>query len=155
MKKETLLTVAVIVLLLLNVGTLGFLFLNKPPRPKPLDKQIIQKLALDPQQIEKFDQLKKAHQEQMLSCDERFRDGMENYMSLLKNDTIETTVQDSLQAILTNIQAERAQVTLQHFMALKALCNPEQRNIFESMVPELVKGISLPKRPRGRQRDDR
>jgi hypothetical protein len=59
MRKETLLTVAVIALLLLNFGTLGFLLFRRPPHPPGggpggLDRRIVETLQLDAAQQQRF-----------------------------------------------------------------------------------------------------
>ena len=151
MKKETLLTTAVIALLLLNFGTLGFLFFRRPPHPpgtgpRQLDRQIVETLALDAGQKGKFEQLKLAHHEQMRNSDRDYRQALENYFSLLKSETILSAQQDSLQAILSQIQQERAKVTFQHFKDLKTLCTPEQQKNFVALLPDLMQVI-LPLRP--------
>jgi len=153
MKRETLLTTAVIALLLLNFGTLGFLFFRKPPHPpgvnnRALDRQIVETLALNPTQKQQFDSFKKNHHEQMISFNQQYRKAMENYFALLKNETIEPVQQDSMLAILSNIQQEKALVTFEHFKTLKTLCTPEQQQNFEALLPELLQVI-LPPRPQG------
>lgn len=151
MKRETLLTIAVITLLLLNFGTLGFLLLGRAPHPagtgpRPLDRKIVETLALDATQKQQFESLKRAHREQMRNSDQAYRAALENYFALLKNDMILPAQQDSLQAILSQIQGERARVTFQHFKDLKALCNAEQQKHFEALLPDLLQVI-LPPRP--------
>lgn len=151
MKRETLLTLAVIALLVLNFGTLGYLFFRRPPHPpgggqRPLDRQIVQQLQLTDEQKQQFETLKKGHHEQMLAIEKSYRATMEEYFNLLKNDTIEPRLSDSLQAVLGAMQEERAKITLQHFKSLKALCNAEQQQQFAALIPELLEVI-LPRKP--------
>lgn len=146
MKKETLLTTAVIALLLLNFGTLGFLFFRKPPPPpgmgpERLERHIAETLQLDAGQKQAFEQLKSAHHEQMLASDRAYRNALENYFDLLKNDTVDTAQRDSLQAVLSQIQQNRLHVTFQHFADLKALCSPEQQQHFKTLLPDLLQVI--------------
>ena len=154
MKKETLLTLAVIALLLLNFGTLGFLFFRRPPHPpgpdhRQLDQKIMETLHLNPAQQQQFDQLKKAHSQQMIQSCRAYRDALGNYFALLKNDTIVPTLRDSLQAVLAHIQKERAEGTFRHFIDLKNLCSPEHRQNFDALLPELMQVI-LPEQQRRR-----
>jgi len=146
MKKETLLTVAVIALLLLNFGTLGFLLFRRPPHPPgagpaALDQRIVATLQLDAAQQQQFEQLKRTHHQQMQASDGAYREALGNYFALLKNDSMAPAQRDSLQATLTGIQNERASVTFQHFTDLKALCRPDQRPRFEALLPELMQVI--------------
>lgn len=144
------LTVAVIALLVLNFGTLAFLFFRRPPHrpdsgPKQLDRHIVKHLQLDATQRQKFEQLKSAHHAQMLEYDQAYRDALEHYFALLKNDSIPPARHDSLQTVLNRIQQDRAVVTFRHFADLKALCSPEQKNNFNTLLPELMQVILPPK----------
>lgn len=147
MKKETLLTVAVVALLLLNFGTLGALLLRRPPQPpggrghERLDRHIVESLDLNAGQRQKFEQLKSAHHEQMLANERAYRDALGDYFALLKADTVAPAQRDSLQALLAHIQEERASVTFQHFSDLKALCSPEQQKRFTDLLPDLMRVI--------------
>lgn len=160
MKKETLLTVTVLALLLLNLGTLGFLFLRRPPHPPEqgsgrVGRQIVEALQLNPDQERQFEQLKTTHHEKMMQSDKAYREALEQYFALLKNDTFVPAQRDSLQAALTQIQQNRTSTTFQHFSDLKALCTPEQRQHFADLIPTLMQVI-LPGKdgPNNRRRKD-
>lgn len=152
MKKETLLTVAVIALLLLNFGILGFLLLRRsgPPEAggrRKLDRQIVETLQLTSTQQQQFDQLKSAHHALMVANNQAYRVALGHYFDLLKNDTVVPAQRDSLQAILTKLQNERVDVTFQHFTDLKNLCTAEQRPSFNELLPNLLQVMLPPKRP--------
>lgn len=141
-------TIAVIALLLLNFGILGFLLLRPGPNgPRPggaPGKRIVEYLQLDARQQQTFEQLKSAHHQQMLESDRAYREALSSYFGLLKNDAPSQAQQDSLQAILTQIQEERRAVTFQHFQDLRQLCTPEQKERFSTLVPELMHVILPP-----------
>lgn len=158
MKKEALLTTAVIALLLLNFGTLGFLFFYSSPHPpgpgrSQLDRQIVKQLRLDAGQQQQFEQLKSAHHRQMVANDHAYRNALENYFALLKNDSFAAGQRDSLQNILAGIQKERATVTFQHFVELKNLCSPEQKKEFDALLPELMRVILPSENRNNRQKN--
>lgn len=161
MKRETLLTIAVIALLLLNFGTLCFLLLRRPPHPDGpdgpgrFDRHIVEQLHLTTDQQRRFEQLKSAHHEQMLDSDRAYRNVLKNYFALLKNEEIPVAQRDSLLSQLTDIQKTKATVTFQHFADLKALCTPEQKADFEALLPDLMQVIAPERgRPgRGKNRD--
>lgn len=148
MNKERLLTFAVIALFLLNLGTLGVLLFRRPPHPPGgggprLDRHIIEQLQLDAAQQEQFGRLKTAHHRQMLDDDRAYRETLDQYFDLLKNDPVPAARRDSLLDALTSIQNHKATVTFRHFADLKALCTLAQKQRFDALLPDL-KQVILP-----------
>ncbi len=157
MKKETLLTIAVIGLLLLNLSTLGFLLLRRPPHPdgpggpQSPGKHLVEKLHFTPEQQGQFEQLKSAHHELMMESDRAYHDALKNYFDLLKSDPVDTIQSGALLARMNAIQETRVTATFKHFADLKALCTQEQKAYFDAFLPELIRVI-LPKNgPPGRR----
>ena len=82
MSKSKLLSIAVIGLLVINLGILAFLFTRKPPNP-PKDgpgrsqegpkKIIIERLHFDKDQAAQYEQIIKEHQEAIKSLDQQIR----------------------------------------------------------------------------------
>lgn len=149
MKKSTLLWTAIIILFLLNAGTLFFI-LSKPHPPRhergdgrrKFDEQVIETLQLRPDQVEKFEQLKRAHHEQILQLDEATRAPFEQYFGLLAQGSGADAAKDSLERVIALQYVTRMQVTYRHFSDLKAICDPEQQKKFEQLVPSLMQVMS-------------
>lgn len=157
MKKETLLTVAVFALLLLNFGTLGYLLMRQP-RPHAgrdgmkLDQEIITTLQLDDNQQKTFNGLKTAHHQQILDSDREYHEALVLFFSLVKNDSVEQTQYDSLLNAMLDIQKSRAAITFQHFEDLKNLCGPEQRKNFDQLLPVLTQVVLPHQKERAKHR---
>jgi Spy/CpxP family protein refolding chaperone len=155
MKRETLLTIAVAVLFLLNVGTLGFLWFGQthhhpPPHGRPpIDAVLMEGLQLTAEQDQKLEALKHEHRESMIALDKQYNAAVEEYFNLLKGDTVEITSRDSSESKIGSIQVQRAQVTLEHFRQVKTMCNDEQKKRFDSIIPKLVEIMIPPRFPRG------
>lgn len=144
MKRETLLTVAVIVLLVMNMATLGFLYWTHVRSPQntgdkkepqlttfeiyepgdfsSIDHAIIDKLHLDSAQQIKFVEMKHGHHSQMQALDSSYTALLRQYFDLLHSQNVSTEVRDSIESTLAKVQARRASVTFDHFKALKTLC---------------------------------
>jgi Spy/CpxP family protein refolding chaperone len=156
MKRETLLTFAVAVLFLLNVGTIGFLYMNHvvrhiPPHHRPpIDDLIIDGLELTDVQQDKFEELKHNHRTQMIALDKEYDAAVKQYFNLLKSDTIEMVSRDSFELRIGSIQIQRAKVTLAHFAELKSICTEAQKKKFDSIIPKLVQIMVPPRHPAGR-----
>ncbi|MCB0524951.1 MAG: Spy/CpxP family protein refolding chaperone [Lewinellaceae bacterium] len=151
MKKTTLLTIAVFILVLLNSISIGYLLLRKPPLPpmpgERSPERIIRELSLDKQQSKAFEEMKTAHHDQMLKSNDAFRNAMKQYFELLRLDSVPANEAAALESRMFSIQQERARMTLNHFMELKDLCTPEQKEKFNALIPDLTTVIMPPKGP--------
>jgi Spy/CpxP family protein refolding chaperone len=155
MNREKLLTISVVLLLLLNLGILGFLFFSPKPhppqgpgpqgpgeRPRP-GQVIVDKLQLDDNQLASFEKLKKEHRAKVNELDEQQEAAMKQYFQLLGKATVSPAQRDSLEKILGTIEISRARLTYDHFNTIKGLCRPEQAEKFNDLVPDIV-GVILP-----------
>lgn len=156
MEKSKLLTLAVVALLVINIGTLVFLFLGKPHpgpgvgpqgmgRPKPKEI-IIEQLGLDAPQIKVYEGLIQEHRQRVDSLDRIIRESKDALYQNLANDSGDAV--DT--ALIAKINAAQKQIELthyQHFLALKKLCKPQQKEKFEALTEELHHLFGRPPHP--------
>jgi Spy/CpxP family protein refolding chaperone len=156
-KKETLLKYAVAALLTLNVIVITFLFLNRklpeafpmlspppPPNGRIFDSIVTARLQLTDKQQQQFETLKQEHRSQMRELDGEYRGLLESYFALLRDTAINPAKRDSLQKMIGEVHIQKASATLAHFVALKSLCTPSQKMLFEGLIPELSRVILPP-----------
>jgi len=148
MSREKFLTIAVGFLFLLNLGTIGFLYLNRPQPPRELFRVITKELNFDDQQEEQFFALRDQHRNRMDRLDREFADTLEKYLQLLKEREPSSSIRDSLENSIASIEKQKAAVTLKHFQEVKALCRPDQLKNFERLIPELSRILLPPKNQR-------
>jgi protein CpxP len=154
MKQTTYLVIAIVALLLLNLGTLGFILFSHPPQPPPFpppgaghpqfDRMIINTLRLDDKQQQQFDILKREHHEAIMKLDGEYNETLKDYLGLLKSEHPDSTTKYSLEQKLAQIQVQKASITLDHFTKLRAICTPEQQPRFDSLIPALTRVIAPP-----------
>lgn len=154
MKRETLLTVVVILLLILNFATLSFLVSNHPnhlPHHRPpglgVGAIIAERLHFTPEQNQQFDLLKRAHRSSINHLDADYRQVLISYLSLLKSDKYSARTKDSLESELAKIEVLKADITLSHFREVKSLATAEQRKKFDALFPVLIDVIAPPPFP--------
>jgi len=146
MKKEKLLVIGIVGLLILNLGTLGFLFLGqrnsfpmgRPKGPPPVDKIIIEGLKLDETQIDKFEQLKKEHRHGMEDFELQNKVLHDAYFEKLKSDSIN---KNDLQVLLTKISylaVYRDSITFDHFRKIRFICNANQKASFDKLIDDII-----------------
>jgi len=155
MEKTKLLTIGIIALFLLNLGTLGFLFLSGPkghhpplghgPEGRLQPREIIiEKLHFDSNQVKEYDQLIQWHRSHITEAEDQIRAAKnELYLQLNENPVNEKT-KDSLITALASYQKEIESVHFKHFQDIKKMCKKEQLEDFTALTEELSRLFSKP-----------
>ncbi|MCU0342027.1 MAG: periplasmic heavy metal sensor [Spirosomaceae bacterium] len=152
MKRETLLTLTVGVLLLLNLGTIGYLFLRdqRPQGGRP-DKLIVEGLKLTPPQVEQFEVLKDEHRTKMFQNDSYQRGYQQELWALLRSDTPDTTQARTLINQWLTLEGNKRVATFDHFRKIRLMCTPEQRVLFDTLILDIGKAMMpMPRSPQRR-----
>jgi protein CpxP len=155
MEKTKLLTIAVIGLLLINLGTLGFLLLNnKQHRPPHGDRTepkeiIIEKLNLDKNQQSEYTKLIQWHRGEITRLDDNIRQAKNELYAQLNETETNSKTKDSLIAIINSNQNLIEQTHFKHFEDIKKLCRKDQMDDFNALTEELSRIFApKPRRPR-------
>lgn len=145
MNKTKLLTIAVVGLLLLNLGMITmFLFKGKPPRheggkqgegPK---KIIIERLNFDEGQQQQYEVIITEHRSKTKELNKRSRELHYELYSLLKNNAIDKTITDSLIKTIAENQKAMENSNFDHFQKIKAICKDGQIESFNDFVLDLT-----------------
>ncbi len=155
MDKTKLLTITIIGLLLLNLGTLGFLFLNgKGHRPqhegRPEPKEIIiEKLHFDANQQKEYGNLITWHRGEITKLDDNIRGAKSELYNQLSQDDLDIKAKDSLIAVINSNQKQIEETHFKHFEDIKKICRKDQMDDFNSLTEELSRIFApKPHRPR-------
>ena len=158
MEKTKLLTIGIIALFLLNLGTLGFLYFSAPKGHHPQELRpegklkpreiIIEKLHFDIDQIKQYDQLIQLHRRQITEMEEKIRDSKNELYLQLNEDRVNKKATDSLITDLASYQKEIETLHFNHFYDIKNVCKKEQLDDYAELTHELTRLFS--KRPRRR-----
>ena len=168
MVKDRFLIVVIIFLFILNLFTLGYLMFERKPlppgmnererfeqsendpgkqdknRPQRPDKLIINRLKFNEAQIKQFEELKKEHRmhiELLQDSSRRFHD---EYFGLLKNPAADSVKANALLNKIAQNQIEIDKVTYIHFEKIKAICDPSQKELFNSFIDEIARSFKPP-----------
>ena len=148
MTKTKLLTVAVITLLLLNIATLAFMFMRKPPihdgmrngeGPKQL---IIERLHFNEEQQKQYDIIVEDHRAKSKALNKTSREMHNELYALLKEKSIDTQKADGLITLIAENQKAIDNLNLNHFQQIKSICNSNQINDFNNLVDDLTRLFS-------------
>lgn len=145
MEKNKFLKIIIVFLLVLNLGTLIFLFLGLGPRHPGRErgkhegpaKFIIEELGFDEKQQAQFEDLKKEHRGQMNSME----DSMKTQRDMLP-DVIIAGNDSKADSIATRIGEHQKKIeiyTYQHFVKVFQICNEEQKKKFKNIIDDILK----------------
>jgi hypothetical protein len=141
-----------IILVILNIALCISVFLQLRPKAsfseKPPHDFIIQSLNLSQDQIKQFEILRKSHHDSILVLQEVGKELRHAYFDKLKGNTFTPNLADSLLQEIGNNQKLIEQITFQHFAQVKALCNEEQKKVFDKAIDEII--IRVMGRPNNR-----
>lgn len=145
MSKTKFLTILVVLLLVLNAITLYFFLGNKPaPRKKPggnrpYSEYIIKKLNLDTVQQQKLKELRNKHKQELDSLRKEDRQIQEAKTQLLKEGVTDSVKLDSIFTISAANKKKFELAFHKHFMQIRALCRPDQLQLFNQTLDEMNK----------------
>ncbi len=156
---------AVVALLVLNVGLLVMMFLyppggqrlggprlggpsGRPGRPGEQEgpKQIIaDKLNFSGDQVARYEELIKAHRVAVKRLNDQIKATKESLYATLATD--DSTRKDSLITHLGELQKQVEKVHYTHFEAIRKICTPEQLDNYKELTRELAGYFALGKKP--------
>lgn len=139
MKKVKILTYTVVLLLLLNIGLIGFIVFRQPPHPhwEGPKQEIIDKLKLKGDQVTSYEKLITWHRQEIGAAEDQILNLKRELYQTLSGDQPHA-MKDSLIHEIALVQINIEQTHYQHFLDLKALCNSDQLNDFKSLTMELA-----------------
>ncbi len=144
MNKTKILIIGVVILVVLNVGLMAIILLNKPPHHQPphLAKRIepkhiiIERLQLDTEQVSDYESLIQKHREQIHEQEEKIRIAKQGLFNLLQYD--DYSQKDSIINYISDTQKMIENIHFSHFNDIKNLCTENQMNEFNNLSKELT-----------------
>lgn len=152
MKRGNFYTIVIILLLLLNIGTLGYLWVNKPGRhhPPPPDSPhsiIINELQLNKAQQKQFKVFRHRHRRSTDSVQRLIKETQLSLFGLVKQDSMNLAKRDSLLGNIEQYESAKHLITIEHFHDIRSMLQPEQKELFNEFMEEIGSRITGPGRP--------
>jgi Spy/CpxP family protein refolding chaperone len=154
--KQRLIGWVIVLLVLLNMislGTLWFFQIRKPSSsqelgPDPVRHFLEQELDLTAEQAQEFEALRREH----LELSKAINDEANNLKRALMNEVFAASPDAAKGAQLAEQIGEKRteleQLRFQHFLALKSLCQPEQVELLQALIHEIVRPPAPPESER-------
>ncbi len=161
MKKPSASTIIIILLLLLNSVTLGFMLLHHkqgprshfgpgmppPPHERPHGPGmfIVHELNFDDKQKDDFDKMRKAHHQKTMEIHDSLHALKEKLFSGISSGDM--TQANAVSDKIASFQKQLEIVTYEHFLAVRSMCNDEQKQKFDKIIPHVFEMMAPPPPP--------
>ncbi len=146
MENARFLKISIIILLLINIGTLSYLWMGKqqvPPQGGPhggpdVFTFLCNELKLDDQQVRQYEELRDEHHQSVENIQHHSRQLREQFFDMLHSNTDSSTVKkisDSIAATQEQIEL----VTFYHFKKVRNILRPDQQKRFDEVIQEATR----------------
>jgi protein CpxP len=148
--KPRILIITVAVLVALNLATLTFLWLNNRPHPRGRQGEapaqyLIEQVGLTPDQITAYRALIQEHQSNMRSINDSIRYHKLQLFSYLQSADSSNARRES--GRIGDLQKAVEMNTFDHFLKVRALCDPFQEVKFDNVIGEVLRMMAPPGPP--------
>lgn len=145
--------IIIIILILLNIGTLAFLLFtgHKPPPPPPnpmgrqhhpvISERLKEPLNLTDAQATSIDSMHELHFKVMDSLTNDFHNAVSSYFMLLTKENYSLKEKDSLLSKMNNINASKAQTAFEAFENIRKVLNDDQKKKYNEILPEILQNV--------------
>lgn len=155
MKRENFYAVVIILLLLLNFATIGYLLINRdtgqvrhtPPMHHNPERIITEELNLDEDQIRQFRVYKHQHGRATDSVQRQIKELQVELFSLVKAEEMDIPKRDSLLSKIEQLESARHLIIIEHFHDIRSMMREDQVKLFNGFVEEMGSTITEMRRP--------
>ena len=157
MAKQKILLATIVLLLIVNIATLTFLWMQyKQPAGAPSGMAardfIVKEVGLTPLQQQQYDSLRKIHRKSVRWLNDENRRLHDQMFENVGSTSIDSIMLDSMAYKLSQNEVKRQKATLYHFRELRKILTVEQQSKFDNILKEALKIIGRPERPRDRNK---
>lgn len=172
-QKPKILTTTIIVLFVLNLGTIAFLIFHRPPMfdhpfmppmlrmqqelsqkegfPPPPDVRgfLEEQLNLSDKQKEEFNKLRDDHHKRMMEIQDSIKNEKDQLFDQISVNTPDEAKVNLLVNFIGEHQKQIELVNFNHFQKMRAICDDNQKEKFDKILKDVIKNIDLHQRMPG------
>jgi len=145
--KNKWLSILIVLVMVANIATLSMYWYTKlagKPFAGKAEKGaaaafLIKELQFSKDQESKYKQLIDQHQQSARQLNDALRLAKEAYFNLLESNTVDSTQQADALNKLMQTQQQLEQLTFNHFVQVKAICTPVQKNTFNTVIKKAMR----------------
>lgn len=143
--------IALLFLVLLNLGTLTALWVMRDNRPAPPANAgsgvvdfIVRELGFDSVQKKQLTLLREEHQQKIKQIRRKNRDAKHVFFELLKDSSLSEEALNKAAVASAEFDAETDKLTFLHFKEIRKICTPEQLQKFDLVIQDVLRMIAPP-----------
>jgi protein CpxP len=147
------LSIAVLLLLLVNVGTLIMLWKKNDVNPQstklsppPLFDFICNELSFDSAQVKAYDHLRNEHRNGQQQYQDNVRQAKDEFYTLMQKQNLADSSIKIGKEKVTNAIGEFELFNFRHFQQVRNLCNETQKKKFDTIIKEVLNRMGNAKR---------
>ena len=138
----------IIVLLLMNAGTIAFMFLHHPPNSQQeVSRWLTEQLKLSETQRQQYQALREEHKQNMEAIHKQDRNLHDRYFDLLHGENIDSILVNQLADSIAINRKQTELTTFYDFKKIRSICNAEQQKKFDEIIGEALRMMG-PRPPR-------
>jgi periplasmic protein CpxP/Spy len=148
MQHRRFLIVVIVLLVLLNLGTLSFLWINRPgerenrrPHRTEAPGFLIRELNLTGNQRKEFIFLRNRHWQTMEVLQQHDQDLHSRFFDLLLSNPVDSKAVENMADSMSQTRRTMEILTFEHFSRMRQILNPEQQKKFDSIFHKTIRMI--------------
>ena len=139
----------IIILLFINMSTLAFMWMNKPPHGMPPPRQevgdfLMRELNFTDAQRNQFEKLRDEHRNSVRDLRDHSRDLHDSFFDLLSTGMSDSTKVVQYADSITSRQKQIELSTFYHFQKVRKICTPEQQKKFDKIIKDALRMMAPP-----------
>lgn len=151
MEQTKFLKVIIFILLVINIGTITFMWINRPPHHFPPHRELgdflMKELDFSLEQRKQFDKLRDEHRALAAPWRRRNVELHEEFYAMVSHEPVDSILINQLSDSIADVQKKIEVSMFYHFQKVRTLCNKEQEEKFNEVIRGAIKLISPPPLP--------
>ncbi len=153
MESSKFLKIVIVILLLINISTLGFMFMQRPahgmpPPPPDAGAFLSHELNFTEDQEKQLDLLRRENRSVIETFRENGKEFHDQFFDLLNSSPVDSGMVSSKADSICSNQKQIELATFYHFQKVRAICNPEQKKKFDEVIKEALRMMAPRPGPR-------
>ena len=153
MENQRVLKILLVVLVILNITTLSYMWINKqgmgdhPPHRPDVFAYLCKELQFTEQQQRQYEDLRDEHHRSIERFQQKAAMFREHFFDLIHTSSPDSALVKQLADSIASTQQKIELATFYHFQKVRAICTPEQQKKFDEVIQDALRMMAPPPPP--------